>query len=309
VLIQPGRVNNILSAGAGDDVVNPGLGIDFASGGFGDDLLILDYSQGDDANVGGVAFEGGQYFRRHDLGTDAIIDSIYTSGFERVQITGGSKADTFIGLDGNDTFNGGAGNDTINSGYGDDVLDGGPGADTMTGGPGNDIYIVDNPADVINEGAGGGYDTVIFTIGGPLTQPANIEKIIFMASATLPSLDIGPNGLVILSAESAPPTAHASAFVGAMLAADSGVNEIARLQATAGTPSAQLPIENNVPPLAEFAASAAHSTADIMIANPMTPCPELFAHGFTPNADTTHDIWHNEPALAPLDFDVIDAIP
>jgi hypothetical protein len=203
----------------------------------------------------------------------------------------------------------GAGNDTLNAGGGNDLLDGGAGADTMTGGAGNDTYYVDDPADVINEGAGGGYDTVIFTVGGSLTQPANVEKIIFMESVTLPSLVIGPGGVVILGAGSVPASPPASGSAGAMLAADSGLTEIARLQAVAGTPAVQLPIENTITALAEITASAAHDTAvDIAITNPVPPFPELFAPESITDADPTHDIWHHEPALAPLDFDVIDAI-
>ena len=300
VLIQPGRVNNILSTGAGNDVVNPGLGIDFAAGGFGDDLLILDYSQGDTPNVGGVLFEGGQYFRRYDLGSGALLDSIYTSGFDRVQITGGSKADTFIGLDGNDVFHTDAGNDAITSGNGDDVLDGGAGADTMTGGLGDDFYYVDDPGDVINEGVGGGYDTAVFTVGGSFTQPANVEKIIFLGSTTLPSLVIGPGGVVILGGNPpAPPAPPASA-------ADFALDAIARAQAVAGTRPA---IGNTVATIPEFTVGAAHdAAANIAIADPTTPFSELFAHGFTNHADTTHDLWHHDAPLAPPDFDVIDAI-
>src|SRR5690606_31770480 len=52
---QSGRVDNTILLGAGDDVVNPGLGRDYVRGGPGDDLLILDYSVGDDDTVGGVS--------------------------------------------------------------------------------------------------------------------------------------------------------------------------------------------------------------------------------------------------------------
>ena len=189
-----------------------------------------------------------------------------------------------------ETLRGGAGNDALTGANGDDLLDGGTGADTMTGGAGNDTYFVDNLADVINEGAGGGYDTVIYAIGGSFTQPANIEKIIFLQSVTLPSLDIGPGGVVILGGASAAPPPPASA-------ADSSLDAIARAQALAGTRPA---IANTV---------AAHDTsADLAFAHPMTPLPDTFALGFITDADPLHDLWHHEPAHASPDFDVIDVI-
>ncbi len=290
LIALPGRTDNFIAGGAGDDVINPGLGIDTISGGPGIDLAIVDWSVGDDANVGGVTIEG-SYTRRRDLDTGAIIDSVIGDGFERVQLTGGSKADQLLGGDLNDKFYGNAGNDTIEGNGGDDLLDGGPGADTMTGGAGNDTYYVDNIADIINEGAGGGYDTVIYTVGGSFTQPANIEKIIFLQSVTLPSLNIGPGQIVIVGGPAPAPAPPA-------IASDSGVNEIARLQAMAGTPTDALPIKNS---------SAAHdTTADIP--NPTAAFHETFAPDFATDADLTHDAWLHYDPHAPFDFDVIDAM-
>ncbi|MEO5741419.1 MAG: calcium-binding protein, partial [Vicinamibacterales bacterium] len=325
-IILSGRGDNFINTGGGDDTVNPGLGIDSVLDLGGNNLLILDWSIGDTANAGPMRVEG-SYFIRRDLTTGATIDSVLVNGVYSYRVTatskddvltayigddvyfGGAGNDSLSGNDGNDSLYGEVGNDTLNGENGDDLLDGGPGADTMTGGAGNDTYYVDNIADIINEGAGGGYDTVIYTIGGSFTQPANIEKIIFMGSTTLPSLTIGANGIVILGGET-PPSAQ---LASALPAADGGLNEIAHLQAQAGTPSSRLPIENTIAALSKITASAAHDTpADIAIAKPMTAFPELFASEFQIDADTTHD-WHHdasphEAALAPFDFDVIDAI-
>ena len=311
----PGRADHNLVAGAGNDIVNPGLGIDFADGGAGDDLLILDYSAGDDANVSGVAMDG-PYLQRRDINTNALLDRIYALGFERFQMTGGSKDDTFLGGSLADVLTGNAGNDTLSGSAGDDLLDGGAGADTMTGGTGNDFYIVDNPADVINEGAAGGYDTVVFTIGGSLTQPANVEKIIFMESTTLASLVIGPNGVVILGADVVPAPAAGSsvpvpnsilaalvaksraasatetavsAHVGELLTGDPAWREIAQMQAVAGT-----------------------SPVPIRTANPTAigeaGFPDLPVSDFATEFDATPGGWLDETAPGPFDFGVLDTI-
>ena len=233
-------------------------------------------------------------------GVKVYVDSNLRTGYEEID------AVQLLGTGGpGDTLRGGAGNDTLTGANGDDMLDGGIGADTMTGGAGNDTYIVDDPGDVVTEGAGGGYDTVIFKIGGALIQPLNIEKIIFLESTTLPSLDIGPGGVVILGAASAPPAPPESAAIGAMLAVDSPLAAIARAQAQAG--AQPVPLGNKIATFAESTASAAHETpADLAIAHPMSPFPELFADGFTADADISHDVWHPEPAHAPPDFHVPD---
>ena len=98
-------------------------------GGTGDDLLVLDYSQGDASNVGGVKIEGG-YLVRHNIHTNAVIDQLYAPEFERYHITGGSKADQLAGGAGDDILNGGGGGDWLQGGGGKDKLDGGAGKDT-----------------------------------------------------------------------------------------------------------------------------------------------------------------------------------
>ena len=134
----PGRLDHFLNARAGNDIVNPGLGIDTVNGGDGSDLLILDYSAGDDANVGGVVLSGSTMLRR-DVNTNAIIDSISFSGFERAQFTGGSKADALTGFAGDNFLDGGAGNDFLIGGAGNDTLIAHIGSDTISGGTGDDI--------------------------------------------------------------------------------------------------------------------------------------------------------------------------
>ena len=146
-ITQLGRLNNVFSLGGGNDLVRPGLGLDEVLGGAGDDLLILDFSLGDDAAVtgvtgsnGGLTTNGTSYFiSRQNVATLAYTDYTSSFNFERLQIIGSSKADYIEGLAGNDIIVGGQGNDVITSGPGgNDILDGGGGNDTLTGGSGND---------------------------------------------------------------------------------------------------------------------------------------------------------------------------
>ena len=130
-IMLAGRANNTINLGAGDDTLNPGLGIDAVHGAGGNDLIILDYSLGDDVNVGGLTGTSGSIFRRNTI-TSATVDSISISGFERMAVTGGSKADSLSGGTGADTIIGGDGNDTIEGQSGNDSLLGGAGNDLIS---------------------------------------------------------------------------------------------------------------------------------------------------------------------------------
>jgi Ca2+-binding RTX toxin-like protein len=298
-IVQLGRVNNSFSLGAGNDSVNAGLGLDYLFGDLGDDLLILDFSVGDDANLSGLNYFGAFYGRR-DINTFAVIDGIAGDGFDRYDITGTSKTDYLPGSNGADLLRGGAGSDTIDAGFGDDLLDGGAGADTMTGGAGNDAYLVDDPGDVVNEGADGGYDAVRYDVGGLLSQPANVEKITFTESATLPALNIGANGIAILGGGSPAP---------ALPAAASALNAIARWQALAGAPLVPIQADPAVASLAKITAGALHDTPmRVAPTEPAAAFPDRFAPEFTADADLAHDAWHDVADPVRLDFGALDAL-
>lgn len=187
IIICRGRFNNKISVRGGDDVVNPGLGIDIiqdSAGGF--DTLILDYSQGDDPDLGGATNSSqAAAITRRRLSDNAIIDSINGFfnglGFERFEFTGGSKNDVIHGTPGVNFFHGNGGNDTFHGQSGNDWLDGGPGADALHGGWGNDTYIVDDPGDQVNEPTNGyfwqaGNDSVRSSVDFTLTfQVENLQ--------------------------------------------------------------------------------------------------------------------------------------
>jgi Ca2+-binding RTX toxin-like protein len=79
-------------------------------------------------------------------------------------------------------FNGTPGNDTLTGTAGADVLDGGAGADMMTGLGGDDVYMVDDPGDVVAEAPGGGTDRINSTISWSL--PSDVEDLWLVGSGT-----------------------------------------------------------------------------------------------------------------------------
>jgi Ca2+-binding RTX toxin-like protein len=129
--------NDLLFGEAGDDRLLGGAGIDYLVGGDGDDYL--EGSIGADALYGGA---GNDFLR----GSETTFFDPISAAFR--PITDFST----------DILVGGAGNDTLDgyTGLGDyDLLDGGAGDDT---------YLVDTPADLTFEAAGGGLDTVFANI-------------------------------------------------------------------------------------------------------------------------------------------------
>ncbi|HYJ84314.1 MAG TPA: M10 family metallopeptidase C-terminal domain-containing protein, partial [Allosphingosinicella sp.] len=71
---------------------------------------------------------------------------------------------------------GGAGNDRLIGNEVANRLDGGAGADTMEGGAGDDVYVVDDPGDIVVELAGAGRDEVRTALA-TYVLPANVEVL------------------------------------------------------------------------------------------------------------------------------------
>ena len=137
-ITQRGRVDNQFFLGAGDDFVNAGIGVDTIDGGAGNDFAVIDFSVGDTAEVSGVSgygnADGGGYYRSLVANSSIYPDNIYLTHFERVQITGTSKADVIVGTYGDDMLIGGAGNDRLDGNVGgNNFLDGGDGDDVLLG--------------------------------------------------------------------------------------------------------------------------------------------------------------------------------
>lgn len=147
---------------AGINIINGGGGADLMSGGAGSDEYYAD-------NAGDLIVEGA------GGGTDTVRTSVsYAlqagSHVEALTTTGG-YATTTVNLMGNEFAQ------TIYGNAGANIIDGGGGADFMAGFAGDDEYRVDHPADIVQEGAGGGSDTIRVAASYTLRAGSEIEVL------------------------------------------------------------------------------------------------------------------------------------
>lgn len=150
-------LNNMLYAGAGNNILDGSLGSDTVS---------------------------------YAFATSAIKASLASTA---TQTTGGSGSDTLLNIEHltgsnyNDTLTGNAGANNLSGRAGNDTLNGGAGADKMIGGDGSDTYYIDNSADVVSEtnavASTGGTDT-IYSYLNAYALGANVENIRIMATGT-----------------------------------------------------------------------------------------------------------------------------
>ena len=176
--------NDMLSGGAGDDILDARAGTDTLDGGTGDDVLragigadTLNGGEGDDRLWGSndsdtmAGGAGDDIYYVIGTGTSVtedvgggrdtlVISRNYTlaAGLEIEVLRPAYYSDTELILTGNEFDNylvGGRRNDTLVGGAGFDRLDGGGGANVLTGGAGADIYFVRSTGDVVNEDVGG----------------------------------------------------------------------------------------------------------------------------------------------------------
>ncbi|HLD65644.1 MAG TPA: M10 family metallopeptidase C-terminal domain-containing protein [Pseudomonas sp.] len=149
-------LNNVLYAGAGNNVLDGAAGSDTLS-----------------------------YLHA----ASAVTVSLATSA---AQATGGSGSDTLLNIE---NLAGSNFNDTLTGNALTNVLNGGAGADSMSGGDGSDSYYVDNIGDVASEtnatSSTGGIDT-LYSYLAAYSLAANIENGRILASGTA---NLGGNGL------------------------------------------------------------------------------------------------------------------
>jgi Ca2+-binding RTX toxin-like protein len=145
-------LNNVLYAGAGNNVLDGGSGIDTVSYAYG------------------------------LAGTSGVTVSLAVG---TAQATGGSGSDTLTSIENligsayADRLTGNTGANSLGGGAGNDTFDGGAGSDTLAGGDGSDTYVVRDGGDVVSETnavlASGGNDTVYSSLAA-YTLTANVEN-------------------------------------------------------------------------------------------------------------------------------------
>ena len=139
-------------------------------------------AQGTPATAGTSAMPAGMTDQaNYAMGAgEKIVAYVGTGSFIAV---GNELDNTITAGGGGSSLSGGAGNDVLIGGAGADRLDGGTGVDTMAGGAGDDVYMVDNPGDVVIEKAGGGIDEVRTTLAA-YSLDDNVEKLTFTGAGS-----------------------------------------------------------------------------------------------------------------------------
>ncbi len=117
-------------------------------------------------------------------GTDTVQSSIFyvlDGTLENLTLAGGAAIDG-TGNDGDNLIAGNGVANSLTGGSGNDTLNGG-GADTLVGGVGNDLYVDDNPGDVVIELADEGTDTVQASASHTLS--AHFENLVLTGGAAI----------------------------------------------------------------------------------------------------------------------------
>lgn len=176
--------------GIGNDSLNGGTGADTMVGGTGNDVYYVD-------NVNDVVVETAP------AESDRIVASVNYVLPDFVEdmdlAAGAATALKATGNDLNNALNGNEFNNTLIGGAGNDTLFGDAGADTLMGGLGDDYYYVGDAGDVVQEDAGGGYDTVnlFFLEADSYTLRDNVEaaEVTYMAPTTAAFATLRGNAL------------------------------------------------------------------------------------------------------------------
>jgi Ca2+-binding RTX toxin-like protein len=157
-----GAGNDRLVGNTAFNILDGGAGADTMEGGVGSDVFVVDQAGDMVIEALGGGQDAVQTTISYSLASDAEIEFLTALGSNAIDLTGNAIANT---LSGNTAAN---------------VLDGGAGADRLEGAGGNDTYFVDQAGDVVVEGAGGGFDTVLTQASYTLAADAEVEVLTAM---------------------------------------------------------------------------------------------------------------------------------
>ena len=145
-----------ISGTAGADILRGSLQKDVFAGGAGDDQYLVNNTSDTVTELAGGGND--RLFTFVSFTNVANVERLSLSGTANINGTG---------VDGQ--------NDIIDGNGANNIIDGLTGSDNMNGGAGDDTYHVNTSADVVNEAAGGGFDTIFAQTG--YTIAANVERL------------------------------------------------------------------------------------------------------------------------------------
>lgn len=158
---------------AGNDLLDGGAGADTLDGGSGNDTYIVDNRDDRVFEAAGGGYDVVYTSVSFAMAADAEIEELRAAGASSLSLFGSDTSNLIVGTSGKDE------------------IDGKGGVDTMIGEAGDDLYIVDNPFDVLWEDIGEGHDSVIAS--SSYTLGANIETL--KAAGGYFSIDLTGNAL------------------------------------------------------------------------------------------------------------------
>ncbi len=177
--LMGGAGDDSFLGGAGADTIRGGVGTDTADGGAGDDVIFVDSNLDVVREVAGQGYDTVYSSVSYALTNSVFVEVLSTSdfnGLNAIDLTGNALDNRLFGNAGRN------------------FLIGGTGADFLSGREGDDSYGVDNVGDVVQELAGGGFDTVYSSVNYRLTDDVRVE--------VLSTSDFGSTGAVNLTGNS-----------------------------------------------------------------------------------------------------------
>jgi Ca2+-binding RTX toxin-like protein len=156
-------LDNVIEGNTNANTLDGGAGADQLAGGTGNDTYIIDNAGDSIMEAAGEGVDTARASASYAIGAE--VENLVLTGAGIINGTGNALANVITG------------NASANT------LDGGAGADTLAGGLGNDAYVIDNAADLVQEAAGEGTDTVFANLSHSLS--ANVENLVLTGAGAI----------------------------------------------------------------------------------------------------------------------------